>query len=235
MIETLQEWAQNRAFTEWTGTGSLWWSILVTLYMTAGTMVLTVLLGLPLGVALFETESSPRPAVRAANRVVGFVVNVLRSFPFFILIIALIPLSQLLLGRSTGPNAAMLALVIASVPFAARLFELNLREIPAGKIEAVQMMGATRWQVIRQVLIPEALPGIIGSITTTTIAVIGYTAMAGSVNSGGLGQLAYNRGYTGYQTEIIVATVILLVLIVIAVQWIGSRLGRAVDHRARTA
>lgn len=235
MIAILEEWLQNRAFTEWTGTGSLWWSILVTLYMTAGTMLLTVVLGLPLGVALFETESSSHPVVRGVNRVVGFVVNVLRSFPFFILIIALIPLSQLLLGRSTGPNAAMLALVIAAVPFAARLFELNLREIPAGKIEAVAMMGATRWQVIRQVLIPEALPGIIGSITTTTIAVIGYTAMAGSVNSGGLGQLAYNRGYTGYQTEIIVATVILLVLIVIAVQWIGSRLARAVDHRARTS
>ena len=159
MIAILEEWLQNRAFTEWTGTGSLWWSILVTLYMTAGTMLLTVVLGLPLGVALFETESSSHPVVRGVNRVVGFVVNVLRSFPFFILIIALIPLSQLLLGRSTGPNAAMLALVIAAVPFAARLFELNLREIPAGKIEAVAMMGASRWQVIRQVLIPEALPG----------------------------------------------------------------------------
>ncbi|MGY5765763.1 methionine ABC transporter permease [Brachybacterium sp. DNPG3] len=235
MIETLQEWLQNRAFTTWTGNGSLWWSVLVTLYMTAGTMLFTVVLGLPLGIALFETERSQSPLVRSVNRVVGFVVNVLRSFPFFILIIALIPLSKELLGRSTGPNAAMLALVIAAVPFAARLFELNVREIPAGKIEAVQMMGASRWQVIRQVLVPEALPGIIGSITTTTIAVIGYTAMAGSVNSGGLGQLAYNRGYTGYQNEIIVATVILLVLIVIIVQFLGSRLARAVDHRARTA
>ncbi len=223
MIETLQEWLQNRAFTTWTGNGSLWWSILVTLYMTAGTMVLTVVLGLPLGgIALFETERSPSPVVRTLNRIVGFVVNVLRSFPFFILIIALIPLSKELLGRSTGPNAAMLALVIAAVPFAARLFELNMREIPpAGKIEAVQMMGASRWQVIRQVLVPEALPGIIGSITTTTIAVIGYTAMAGSVNSGGLGQLAYNRGYIGFQNEIIVATVILLVIIVIIVQFLG--------------
>jgi D-methionine transport system permease protein len=225
MIETLQEWLSNPLLTRWEG--GPWQATLVTLYMTAVTMVLTVLLGLPLGVALFESDDSPSPLVRR--------VNVLRSFPFFILIIALIPITSAITGRSTGPNAAMIALTIAAVPFAARLFELNLREIPAGKIEAVRMMGATRWQVIRQVLIPEALPGIIGSITTTTIAVIGYTAMAGSVNSGGLGQLAYNRGYTGYQTEIIVVTVLLLIAIVILVQQIGDRLARAVDHRARTA
>jgi D-methionine transport system permease protein len=233
MIETLQEWAQNPLFHRWDG--GIWQATLVTLYMTSVTMVLTVLIGLPLGVALFETDGARTPLVRTLNQVVGFVVNVLRSFPFFILIIALIPITAAITGRSTGPNAAMIALTIAAVPFAARLFELNLREIPAGKIEAVQMMGASRWQVIRQVLIPEALPGIIGSITTTTIAVIGYTAMAGSVNAGGLGQLAYNRGYTGYQTEMIIATVILLVVIVIAVQLLGSRLARAVDHRARTA
>ncbi|WP_193105020.1 methionine ABC transporter permease [Brachybacterium sp. FME24] len=231
MIELLQEWAQNPLFTRWDD--GLWQNTLVTLYMTAVTMALTVLLGLPLGIALFETDGAKSPLVRTLNQVAGFIVNVLRSFPFFILIIALIPVTSLITGRSTGPNAAMIALTIAAVPFAARLFELNLREIPAGKIEAVQMMGASRWQVIRQVLVPEALPGIIGSITTTTIAVIGYTAMAGSVNAGGLGQLAYNRGYTGYQTEIIIATVILLVIIVILVQLIGSRLAGAVDHRAR--
>ena len=233
MIDTLQEWLQNPLLTRWDG--GPWQATLVTLYMTAVTMLLTVLLGLPLGVALFETDDSPSPLVRRLNQLVGFVVNVLRSFPFFILIIALIPITSAITGRSTGPNAAMIALTIAAVPFAARLFELNLREIPAGKIEAVRMMGATRWQVIRQVLIPEALPGIIGSITTTTIAVIGYTAMAGSVNAGGLGQLAYNRCYTGYQTEIIIVTVILLIIIVILVQQLGDRLARAVDHRARTA
>ncbi|GAA4529286.1 ABC transporter permease [Brachybacterium paraconglomeratum] len=232
MIEILQEWLSNPLLTRWEG--GPWQATLVTLYMTVVTMLLTVLLGLPLGIALFETEGSSSPLVRTVNQVVGFVVNVLRSFPFFILIIALIPVTAAITGRSTGPNAAMIALTIAAVPFAARLFELNLREIPAGKIEAVRMMGASRWQVIRQVLVPEALPGIIGSITTTTIAVIGYTAMAGSVNSGGLGQLAYNRGYTGYQTEMIVITVILLITIVILVQLLGSRLARAVDHRART-
>jgi D-methionine transport system permease protein len=233
MSELLQEWLANPLLTRWEG--GPWEATLVTLYMTVVTMVLTLLLGLPLGVALFETDGSASPLVRRINQVTGFVVNVLRSFPFFILIIALIPVTSLITGRSTGPNAAMIALTIAAVPFAARLFELNLREIPAGKIEAVRMMGASRWQVIRQVLIPEALPGLIGSTTTTTIAVIGYTAMAGSVNAGGLGQLAYNRGYTGYQTEIIIVTVILLVAIVILVQLLGDRLSRAVDHRARTA
>ncbi|GAA1320072.1 MAG: methionine ABC transporter permease [Brachybacterium tyrofermentans] len=233
MMDTLQEWLQNPLFHRWED--GLWQNTLITLYMTAVTMALTVVLGLPLGVALFETDGSTSRPVRTVNQVVGFIVNVLRSFPFFILIIALIPITSAVTGRSTGPNAAMIALTIAAVPFAARLFELNLREIPAGKIEAVQMMGASRWQIIRQVLIPEALPGIIGSITTTTIAVIGYTAMAGSVNAGGLGQLAYNRGYTGYQTEVIIATVVLLVIIVILVQLLGSRLATAVDHRARTA
>lgn len=232
MIETLQEWLANPLLARWEG--GPWEATLVTLYMTVVTMVLTVLLGLPLGVALYETDDSASPLVRRLNQVTGFVVNVLRSFPFFILIIALIPITSAITGRSTGPNAAMIALTIAAVPFAARLFELNLREIPAGKIEAVRMMGASRWQVIRQVLIPEALPGLIGSITTTTIAVIGYTAMAGSVNAGGLGQLAYNRGYTGYQTEITVVTVILLIIVVILVQLIGDRVSRAVDHRART-
>ncbi|MDO5662834.1 MAG: methionine ABC transporter permease [Brachybacterium sp.] len=233
MIETIQEWAQNPILWRWRD--GLWEALWLTVYMTVGTMLFTVLLGLPLGIALFETDDAKSPLVRTINQAAGFVVNVLRSFPFFILIIAMIPITDAITGRSTGPNAAMLALTVAAVPFAARLFELNLREIPAGKIEAVQMMGASRWQIIRQVLIPEALPGIIGSLTTTTIAVIGYTAMAGSVNSGGLGQLAYNRGYTGYMTEITIATVILLVIVVIGVQVIGNRLSKAVDHRARAS
>ena len=132
----------------------------------------------------------------------------------------------------TGPNAAMFALVISAIPFLARLIEINLREISAGKVEAVQMMGATRWQIIRQVLLPEALPGIIGSLTTTTIAVIGYTAMAGTVGGKGLGDLAIRNGYQSYDNVVMVATVVVLVVIVIAVQALGSALSRAVDHRA---
>ncbi|UYG17376.1 ABC transporter permease [Brachybacterium huguangmaarense] len=228
-------WWQNPVFTTWDSNSSLWSNTLITLYMTLGTMVFATIVGLPLGILLFETERSRGTAARWVNRVVGFIVNIGRSFPFIILIIALIPVTRFVVGRVTGPNAAMFALTISAIPFLARMIEINLREVAAGKIEAVQMMGATRWQVIRQVLVPEALPGIIGSLTTTTIAVIGYTAMAGTVGGKGLGDLANRMGYQSYDNVVMVATVVLLIVIVIAVQLLGSALARAVDHRARHA
>lgn len=227
------EWLQNPVFSTWDSNTSLWSNALITLYMTAGTMLLATLIGLPLGVLLFETEKSHGSLARWVNRVVGFVVNVGRSFPFIILIIALIPVTRFVVGRVTGPNAAMFALTVSAIPFLARLIEINLREISAGKIEATQMMGASRWQVIRQVLLPEALPGIIGSLTTTTIAVVGYTAMAGVVGGKGLGDLATRMGYQSYDNVVMVATVVLLIILVIAIQALGSFLAKAVDHRAR--
>ena len=226
------EWLQNPVFTTWDSNTSLWSNALITLYMTAGTMLFATLIGLPLGILLFETEKSHGSLARWVNRVVGFVVNVGRSFPFIILIIALIPVTRFVVGRVTGPNAAMFALTVSAIPFLARLIEINLREIAAGKVEAVAMMGASRWQIIRQVLLPEALPGIIGSLTTTAIAVIGYTAMAGTVGGKGLGDLAIRNGYQSYDNVVMVATVVVLVVIVIAVQALGSALSRAVDHRA---
>jgi D-methionine transport system permease protein len=231
----MSEWLSNPVFTTWDSNTSLWSNTLITLYMTIGTMLFATVIGTPLGVLLFETDRAAGGAARWVNRIVGFIVNVGRSFPFIILIIALIPVTRIVVGRVTGPNAAMFALVVSAIPFLARLVEINLREIPAGKIEAVQMMGASRWQVIRQVLFPEALPGIIGSLTTTTIAVIGYTAMAGAVGGKGLGDLANRMGYQSYDNVVMVATVILLVIIVILVQSIGSVLSRVVDHRARNA
>lgn len=227
------EWLQNPVFSTWDSNTSLWSNALITLYMTAGTMLLATLIGLPLGVLLFETEKSRGTLARWVNRVVGFVVNVGRSFPFIILIIALIPVTRFVVGRVTGPNAAIFALTISAIPFLARLIEINLREISAGKIEATQMMGASRWQVIRQVLLPEALPGIIGSLTTTTIAVVGYTAMAGVVGGKGLGDLATRMGYQSYDNVVMVATVVLLIILVIAIQALGSSLAKSVDHRAR--
>ena len=222
----------NPVFTTWDSNFSLWSNTLITLYMTAGTMLLSTLVGVPLGVALFETSRSPHGLTRWINRVVGFAVNVGRSFPFIILIIALIPVTRFVVGRVTGPNAAMFALTISAIPFLARLIEINLQEVAAGKIEAVRMLGATRFQVIRQVLLPEALPGIIGSLTTTAIAVIGYTAMAGAVGGKGLGDLAIRMGYQSYDNVVMIATVVVLVLIVIALQSAGTALARAVDHRA---
>lgn len=232
LIDWLRDAAQNRAFTQWRG--GIWQSTLVTLYMSLITMLITVAVGTPLGIWLFRLDSAATTVGRGFAQVVGFVVNVVRSFPFFVLLIVLIPVSQAIVGRSTGANAALIALAISAIPFFARLVETNLREIPAGKIEAVEMMGATRAQVTRQVLLPEALPGLISSITTTMIAVIGYTTMVGSINGGGLGQLAYNRGYISYQTEVLIATVVILVVIVVVVQTLGSVLSRAVDHRARS-
>lgn len=230
----MSEWLSNPVFTTWGSNTSLWSNALITLYMTVATMVFTVLVGVPLGLLLFETERSRTPWIRWVNRVVGFVVNVGRSFPFIILIIALMPVTRVIVGRVTGPNAAIFALAVAAVPFLARLIEINLREIPAGKIEAVQMMGASRAQLIRQVLLPEALPGIVGSITTTTIATIGYTAMAGVVGGKGLGDLANRMGYQSYDNVVMVATVVLLIAIVIGVQALGSQIARVVDHRARS-
>ena len=228
----MMEWLDNPVFTTWDSNTSLWSNTLITLYMTVGTMLFSTLIGVPLGLLLFETSGARGGLASWVNRVVGFVVNVGRSFPFIILIIALIPVTRFIVGRVTGPNAAMFALAISAIPFLARLIEINLREISAGKVEAVQMMGATRWQIIRQVLLPEALPGIIGSLTTTAIAVIGYTAMAGTVGGKGLGDLAIRNGYQSYDNVVMVATVVVLVVIVIAVQALGSALSRAVDHRA---
>lgn len=229
----MSDWLDNPIFSTWDSNTSLWSNTLITLYMTAGTMLLATIIGVPLGVLLFETSRARSGPARVVNAVVGFVVNVGRSFPFIILIIALIPVTRFVVGRVTGPNAAMFALAISAIPFLARLIEINLREIAAGKIEAVQMMGASRWQVIRQVLLPEALPGIIGSLTATAIAVIGYTAMAGTVGGKGLGDLAIRMGYQSYDNVVMVATVLVLVVLVIGVQVIGSRLALAVDHRAR--
>lgn len=228
----MNDWLTNPVFTTWDANSSLWSNALITLWMTAATMLLTALVGIPLGVLLFETSQSASPLARAINRIVGFIVNVGRSFPFIILIIALLPVTRFVVGRVTGPNAAIFALTISAIPFLARLIEINLREIPEGKIEAALMMGATRGQVIRQVLLAEGLPGIIGSLTTTTIAVVGYTAMAGAVGGQGLGDLAIRMGYQSYDNVVMVATVVLLIVLVIAIQVLGTALARRVDHRA---
>lgn len=233
-MQTIQEWFSDPVFTSSSTNSSLWVNTLLTLYMVAWTMVLTVVLGVPLGVLLYELSRATGRGGRAVYQVVGFIVNVLRSFPFIILIIALLPVTETLVGRATGPNAAIVSLTIAAVPFLARLVETALRDIPAGKIEAVEMMGASRLQVIRQVLVAEALPGIIAGITTTTIGVVGYTAMAGTVGAGGLGDLAYRKGYMSYNNVVMVATVVVLVVLVVAVQIVGDWLSRKVDHRAKS-
>lgn len=227
------QWWTNTIFTEPLDGDGIVYNTWLTLYMTFGTMLFTVLLGVPLGMLLYSWSRSTSQRTRNAYKVLGFLVNVLRSFPFIILILAVMPVTELITGRITGATSALVPLVISAVPFFARLVEVNLREVAQGKIEAAQMMGASRSQVMRQVLLAEALPGILGSFTTTTIVLVGYTAMMGTTAAGGLGDLAIRRGYNGNDTVVIWATVLILLVMVIAVQMIGDRLVKRVDHRAQ--
>ena len=233
MTQWFQEFFSDPIFTSTSTNNSLWINTGLTIYMVAWTMALSVVIGIPLGIGLFELSRAHSRVARLAYQVLGFFVNVLRSFPFVILIIALLPLAKAIIGRGTGPNAAIISLTIAAVPFLARLVETALREIPAGKLEAVEMMGASRFQVIRHVLLAEALPGIIAGITTTTIGVVGYTAMAGTVGAGGLGDLAFRKGYLSYNDTVMITTVVVLVILVVIVQVVGDWASRTVDHRAK--
>jgi len=202
-----------------------------TLAMTGVAGLLTALLGIPLGVLLFTTSpggTAPNPLV---HRVVGAVVNVGRSLPFLILMIAIIPFTRFVVGTSIGWQAAVVPLTVGAIPFYARLVETSLREVPAGKVEAVTMMGATRGELTRKVLLPEARSGLVAGLTTTVIALIGYTAMAGAVGGGGLGAVAMSYGYNRFETDVMIVCVVLLVVIVTVVQVVGDLVARRLDRR----
>jgi D-methionine transport system permease protein len=204
---------------------------LETLAMLAGSMVLTIILGLPLGVLLFLTgrgQMFDRPGV---NRLLSLVVNILRSVPFIILLILMMPLTLALTGTSLGVRGAIPPLVVGAAPFFARLVETALREVDRGVIEAVQAMGARPRQIVLGALLPEALPGLLAGGTVTTIALVSYTAMAGVVGAGGLGDLAIRFGYQRFQTDVMVVTVVLLLILVQGLQMIGDRLVAHFSHR----
>ncbi|MDX3884629.1 MAG: methionine ABC transporter permease [Sphingomonas sp.] len=202
-----------------------------TLLMLGGSFALTVMLGIPLGVLLFLTDRGQISQNIAVNRLLGFSVNILRSIPFVILLIMMIPLTLALVGTSLGVAGAIPPLVAGAAPFYARLVESALREIPRSTIEAVQAMGATRIQIITKVLVPEALPGIVSGATITAIALVSFTAMAGVVGAGGLGDLAIRYGYQRFQGDVMLVTVALLIVLVQLIQFAGDRLAGAVDHR----
>jgi D-methionine transport system permease protein len=202
-----------------------------TLTMLAGSLVLTVLFGLPLGVLLFLTGKGQMFARPGLNRFLSFVVNVLRSVPFIILLILMIPMTLALMGTSLGVRGAIPPLVVGAAPFFARLVETALREVDRGVIEAVQAMGAKPRQIIVGALLPEALPGIIAGVTVTAIALVSYTAMAGVVGAGGLGDLAVRFGYQRFQTDVMVVTVVLLLILVQVLQTVGDRLVAHFSHR----
>lgn len=202
-----------------------------TLSMLGGSMVLTVVLGLPLGVILFLTGKGQMLQNRAANGVLSLVINILRSVPFVILLIVMIPLTVAMVGTSLGVAGAIPPLVVGAAPFFARLVETALREVDKGVIEASFAMGAKRRQVVLGALLPEAMPGLIAAATVTAIALVSYTAMAGVVGAGGLGDLAIRFGYQRFQTDVMVVTVLLLLVLVQALQMVGDVVVRRVSHR----
>lgn len=197
-----------------------------TLTMLLLSLLLTVAFGLPLGVWLYVTAPGQLRARPRLYAVLSFLVNVLRSLPFVILLIVLIPLTLLLVGTSIGVAGAIVPLVAGAVPFFGRLVENVLREVDRGVIEASQSMGARLPQIVFKVLLPEALPGLIGAATVTSVALVGYTAMSGVIGGGGLGDLAVRYGYQRFQTEVMVITVLLLLVLVQILQSLGDRLVR---------
>lgn len=202
-----------------------------TLVMLTGSLVLTVLLGLPLGVLLYLTAERQISENRIVNLAVGVVVNILRSVPFVILLIVMIPLTVALVGTSLGVVGAIPPLVVGAAPFYARLVETALKEVDRTTIEAAQAMGATTRQIVTGALIPEAMPGLVSGATVTAVALVSFTAMAGVVGAGGLGDLAIRFGYQRFQTDVMIVTVVLLVLLVQAIQIAGDRLTRHFTHR----
>ncbi len=202
----------------------IWLATLDTLLMLGGSLLFTVLLGLPLGVLLFLTGPRQLFEQKGVYALLSLLVNVLRSLPFIILLIVMIPFTVLITGTSLGVAGAIPPLVVGATPFFARLVETALREVDRGIIEATQAMGATTRQIVLNALLPEARPGIIAAATVTAITLVSYTAMAGVVGAGGLGDLAIRFGYQRFQTDVMVVTVVLLLVLVQVLQTVGDRL-----------
>lgn len=206
-------------------------SSLETVYMTFTATFFASLLGIPLGVMLYATRPGRFLENRAVHYPLGMVVNIGRSIPYLILALSIIPVTRFIVGVSIGNTAAIVPLTLSATPFIARMVENMLNEVPGGLIEAAQAMGARPVQIVRKVLLPEALPGIINAITITLIALIGYSAIAGALGAGGLGKIAYNYGYLRYRPDIMFATVCIIVVLVQTIQWTGDAFARRFDHR----
>ncbi|MDD4504114.1 MAG: ABC transporter permease [Clostridiaceae bacterium] len=201
-----------------------------TIYMVFFSTLLSVVIGLPLGIMVTISEEGNLWEHPKLNKVLNILINITRSLPFIILMIAVFPLSKLIVGKRIGTTAAIVPLTIAAIPFFARLVESSINELNKGIIEAALSMGANTRQIILKVLIPEALPSIVSGITTTVINLIGYSAMAGAIGGGGLGDLAIRFGYQGFQEDIMIGTVIVLVIIVQVVQGVGNTLYRRLQR-----
>lgn len=206
---------------------------IVTLYMSFLSAFFAYLIGMPLGIILVITDKRHILPHDRLNALLGGIVNITRSIPFIILLIAVIPFTRIMVGTSIGPTASVVPLALAAIPFVARLVEASMKDLDRGLIEAALSMGASPWQVIGKVMIPETLPSLILGVSITTITLIGYSAMAGVVGGGGLGDIAVRYGYYRYQKDLMFLTIILLVVIVQIVQTAGNHLSRKIDKKNR--
>ncbi|MGF7436700.1 methionine ABC transporter permease [Lentilactobacillus senioris] len=202
-----------------------------TIWMTVVAAILVVIIGLLLGLLLYQTRDSQNGLLRILNWIVSLLVNVFRSIPFIILIVLLLPVTKDIIGTIIGPKAAIPSLVISAAPFYARMVEANLRDIDSGVIEAVTTMGASNWEVVTKVLLPESKPALIAGATVTTISLISYSAMAGAIGAGGLGNLAYLDGFQSNNNTVTLVATVIIACIVFIVQFIGDRWVKAIDKR----
>ncbi|GEK13993.1 methionine ABC transporter permease [Aliivibrio fischeri] len=202
-----------------------------TLYMVAVAGIVGFAIGIPLGVVLHITKKGGLMENTTFNSVLGAIVNVGRSVPFLVLMVAIIPVTKLIVGSFIGTTAAIVPLTIGAIPFVARLIEGALIEVPSGLVEAAQSMGATPLQIITKVLLPEALPTILNSVTITLVTLVSYSAMAGTVGGGGLGDVAIRYGFHRYDLTIMAVTVVMLIVLVQIIQSVGDALVKKVDHR----
>lgn len=202
-----------------------------TAWMTVWSFLITVVLGLVAGIGLRLTAPDGMRPNRAFYQVFGAIVNLTRSLPFLILLIVLIPLTRLIVGTAYGPTAAIVPLAVGAIPFYARVVESAIREVSQGKIEAAQSMGASTWQIVRKVLIPESMPGLVAGGTLTLVTLIGYSTMAGAIGGGGVGDFAIRYGYQRFNAPVLLASVIVLIVVVQVVQTIGDAIVRSMNHK----
>ena len=204
-----------------------------TIYMTLLSTLMAYVIGLPVGVALVVTGREGLKPNAAVNKVLDVIVNITRSIPFLILLILVIPLTRAIVGKVIGPTAAIVPLVIAATPFVARMVETSLEEVDHGVVEAAKTMGATGWEIITKVLLPESVPSLLRGMSITTITLIGYSAMAGAVGAGGLGDIAIRYGMHRYDVAMMNVTLVLIIVIVAVIQFAFNKTARRIDKRLR--
>lgn len=204
-----------------------------TIYMVFLSSALSYVSGIPLGIALVVTDREGISPVPLFNKVLGLIINLLRSVPFIILLIMVLPITKFIVGKTIGSNATVVPLIIAAAPYIGRMVESSLKEVDAGVIEAAKSMGASTWQIIVKVLLPEAKPSLLVGAAISVTTILGYSAMAGFTGGGGLGDIAIRYGYHRYQTDMMMVTVVLLVIIVQLIQEVAMRMSRKSDKRIR--